>query len=101
MKKLNIFKLVLITDPVLAAMFSGCDVWLIPLKEKVKKTPINALSEYAEIEYELDGENAFLGDDWYIQNECIYGYNSGPFAIGIPIKRFNARFCKTKEFENV
>jgi len=96
MKIPKITRLVLITDVVLAATFSGCDVWLIPLIDKGYVYNDNGDKSIA---YKLDFDNAFLGDDWYIQNEHIYGYDKGPFAIGIPLKRFNARFCQTKEFE--
>lgn len=88
---------VLITDVLLAAHFSGCDVRLIPLIETIE----TVWGDGPIIKYTLDFENSFLGDDWYIQNEQIYGYGAGPFAIGIPLNKFNAVFCQTKEFENV
>lgn len=89
--------LVLITDVVLAAMFSGCEALLIPLVEIPPKVAYGD----ADLKYKLDFKNAFLGDDWYIQNEQIYGYNKGPFALGFQLERFNAHFCKTVEFENL
>ena len=90
MRKPNTSKMVFITNPTLASMFSGCDVWLIPLVEEL----VTIYGKGVVAKYNLDFDNMFLGDDWYIQNQQIYGYNKGPFAIGIPLNRFNAKFCE-------
>ena len=51
-----------------AAKYSGEDVWLIPLtinhKRDRKKKP-------------------YVGDDWYICNQSIYGYHNEPCWIAV------------------
>ena len=51
-----------ISKPEIAAMFSGCDVWLIPIKIE------NQDSEHEEREWVIvpQYDLAYVGDDWAI-----------------------------------
>ncbi len=77
--------IIFISDIRIASWFSGCDVWLIPI-----------------VDGELKFDERFLGDDWEIVNEQIYGYDGGPFAIGVRAELFYSRVCPEIKFpENV
>lgn len=67
---------IIISNIRLAVWFSGCEVQLIPI-----------------VDGELQIEKAFLGDDWEIVNEQIYGYGGGPFAIGVRAELFYSVMC--------
>lgn len=67
---------VIISDIRIAVWFSGCDVLLIPI-----------------VDGELNFEKSFIGDDWEIVNEEIYGYDQGPFAIGVRDELFYGVMC--------
>lgn len=73
---------IFISDIRIAVWFSGCEVLLVPI-----------------VDGELQFGDSFLGDDWEIVNEQIYGYSRGPFAIGVRKELFYARFCPELKIE--
>lgn len=67
---------VYISDINLAVHFSGWEVKLIPI-----------------IDGKIMFEQSITGDDWYIINGEIHGYDRGPFIIGVDLEKFHYKFC--------
>lgn len=70
---------IIITETQFMGMFSGQDVWLIPLEwieENEEEIPNT-------IGVKLDFDRAYVGDDWIIQNNCCFGYNNEECAIAV------------------
>jgi hypothetical protein len=63
----------------IAAIFSGCDVWLIPVRKYVGKVYLRL-------------KDAYVGDDWDIRNGEIIGYHSETCVIAVPKDLLEDRF---------
>jgi hypothetical protein len=68
LKTRSLQKCILIRDPSIAALFSGWDVWLIP---------------YDIETFKMQLDKVYVGDDWFIKNNEILGYESEQCFIAV------------------
>lgn len=68
---------IIIYDPVIASIYSGCDVWLIPWDESWMDTPDE------QVIMPMCLEKAYVGDDWTIYNGCMFGYKHEQCYIAV------------------
>jgi len=90
---LPIEECVLIKNTGIAALYSGDDVWLIPIKvvlhRATKEKAIESCNwtidndRYYIMEHRMNLKKAYVGDDWTICNGQVFGYHDEQCFIAV------------------
>lgn len=101
--ELKLNRAIFIAKPEIAVLFSGCDVWLIPVEWNVDwdfeiDIPKNVVN-FDKLKMLF--ENAYISNDWYVKNELIYGMNDEACIIAINIEQANFKFCEAEDWLSI